>query len=110
MTVDDFAKKNNLTVITMPEPNREIKGCYIGDLLSWVMSRAEEDDAWITIMSNANTVAVASLTNVACVILAENVSLEEDIIKTAKQNGINVLCSPLSSFGTALLLKDLANA
>ncbi len=110
MTVSDFAKKNALTVVTMPEPDREIKGCYIGDLLSWVMGRAEEDDAWITIMSNTNTVAVASLTNVACVILAENVGLEEDTIKTAEQNGINVLTSPLSSFDTALLLKDLANA
>lgn len=107
MTVGDFAAKNALTVITMPEPNREIKGCYIGDLLSWVMGRAEEDDAWITIMSNANTVAVASLTQVACVILAEGVELESGIVKTAEQNGINVLKSELSSFKTALLLKDL---
>lgn len=107
MTVGDFAAKNALTVITMPEPNREIKGCYIGDLLSWVMGKAEEDDAWITIMSNANTVAVASLTQVACVILAEGVELESGIVKTAEQNGINVLKSELSSFKTALLLKDL---
>lgn len=107
MTVGDFAVKNALTVITMPEPNREIKGCYIGDLLSWVIGRAEEDDAWITIMSNANTVAVASLTQVACVILAEGVELESGIVKTAEQNGINVLKSELSSFKTALLLKDL---
>ena len=107
MTVSDFASENALTVVTMPEPDREIKGCYIGDLLSWVMGRAEEDDAWITIMSNANTVAVASLTNVACVILAENVELESDIVKTAEQNGINVLTSSLSAFKTGLLLKDL---
>lgn len=107
MTVSDFASKNALTVVTMPEPNREIRGCYIGDLLSWVMGRAEEDDAWITIMSNANTIAVASLTNVACVILAENVELDSEIVKTAENNGINVLTSPVSSYKTALLLKDL---
>ncbi len=107
MTVSEFVDKNALTVITMPAPNREIKGCYIGDLLSWVMGKAEEDDAWITIMSNANTVAVASLTQVACVILAEGVELEGDIVKTAEQNGINVLRSELSSFETALLFKDL---
>ena len=107
MTVSDFASKNALTVITMPEPDREIKGCYIGDLLSWVMGRAEEDDAWITIMSNANTVAVASLTQVACVILAENVELDGETVKTAEQNGINFLKSPFSSFKTALLLKEI---
>ncbi len=104
MTVSDFANANSLTVIAMPSPDREICGCYIGDLLSWVMGRAKEDDAWITIMSNANTIAVASLTNVACVILAENVSLDGDIVKTAEANGINVLKSPLSSYETALLL------
>lgn len=109
MTVNDFAKANSLTVITMPEPDRKICGCYIGDLLSWVMGKAAEDDAWITIMSNANTVAVASLTNVACVILAENVMLEESVIKTALDNGINVLGSPLSAYDTALLLGGSLN-
>ena len=110
MTVGDFATKNALTVVTMPEPSREIEGCYIGDLLSWVMGRAQENDAWITIMSNTNTIAVASLTNVACVILAEGVKLEEEIVKVAENKGINVLTSSFSSFETALLLKGLSNA
>lgn len=104
MTVSEFATKNSLTVVTMPSPNREIHGCYIGDLLSWVMGRANEDDAWITIMSNSNTVAVASLTGVSCVVLAENVTFDAEIVKTAEENGINVLTSPLSAFETALLL------
>ena len=26
---------------------REVTGCYIGDLLSWVMGRAREGDVWI---------------------------------------------------------------
>lgn len=107
MTVSEFANKNSLTVVALPCPEREIHGCYIGDLLSWVMGRANEDDAWITIMSNANTVAVASLTNVSCVILAENVTLSDEIVKTAKENGINVLSSPLSAFDTALMLSGV---
>ena len=110
MTVCDFAKANALTVVTMPCPQREITGCYMGDLLSWVMGRAEEGDAWITIMSNANTVAVASLTGVACVILAEDVNLDAEVIKTAEQNGINVLSSSLSAFEISLLLSGILNA
>ena len=43
---------------------------YAGDLLSWVMSHATAGDAWVTIMSNINVAAVASLTEVACVIFA----------------------------------------
>lgn len=110
MTVCDFAKANGLTVITMPCPEREITGCYMGDLLSWVMGRAEEGDAWITIMSNANTVAVASLTGASCVILAEDVNLDAEVVKTAEENGINVLSSSLSSFKVSLLLGGILDA
>ena len=70
MTVNDFAAKQGFGVVAMPDGEREIKGVYIGDLLSWVMGRAKADDAWITIMSNINIVAVASLADVACIILA----------------------------------------
>ena len=36
----------------MPQGEREIDGVYVGDLLSWVMGRAQSDNAWVTIMSN----------------------------------------------------------
>lgn len=104
MKVNEFAKKHSLTTVCLPDGEREIGGCYIGDLLSWVMGRAQEGDAWITIMSNANTVAVATLTNVACIILAEGVKLDEEIVATAENNDINILSSELSAYDIALLL------
>ena len=42
------------------------------DLLSIAMGQAPSGSAWVTVMSNLNTLAVASLADVACVILAEN--------------------------------------
>ena len=33
------------------DTTREVKGCYCGDLLSWVMGRAKADDAWLTAVS-----------------------------------------------------------
>lgn len=53
MTVDGLLK-NGFGAVATPETDREITGVYIGDLLSWVMGRAQSGDAWITIMSNAN--------------------------------------------------------
>lgn len=88
----------------MPEGERNVSGAYIGDLLSWVMGRANEDNAWITIMSNVNVIAVASLSDVACVILAEGVALDETLKQTAIQKGINVLSSKLPAYETAQLL------
>ena len=46
--------------LCLPEPDREITGVYIGDLLSWVMGRAKSGDAWLTIMSNINMKSVYS--------------------------------------------------
>lgn len=104
MTVRELIENNSLTAVNLPEPDREICGCYIGDLLSWVMGRANEDDCWITIMSNINTVAVATLTGVACVVLAEGVELDGDALGKAQENGINIISSPVSAYDTAKML------
>ncbi|MBQ2746213.1 MAG: hypothetical protein IJF35_00650 [Clostridia bacterium] len=107
MTVSELSKNNSLTALCMPDGDRVIKGAYIGDLLSWVMGRAKEDNAWITIMSNSNTVAVASLADVSCVILAEGVTLEDSVIETAKQNNINILSTNLTAYEAAVMLSKL---
>ena len=101
MTVKDFIEKLNLKVLVEGELDREIDTCYIGDLLSWVMGRAKADDAWITIMSNINIVAVASLADTACIILAEGVSLDASVIETANAKGVNILISEMPAYETA---------
>ena len=91
----------------MPDGEREITGVYIGDLLSWVMGRAKADCAWITIMSNINIVAVASLADTACIILAESVELPEDVVSTATQKNVNILSSELGAYEIACKLNEL---
>ena len=100
MTVQAMAEALRLTPLCMPEPDREVEGGYIGDLLSWVMGNAQSGDAWITIMSNDNVVAVAVLTDVACVILSEGVTLDERLRDLAEKKGVNVFSTELSSFAT----------
>jgi len=104
MTVNDLAQKLGLTPCTLPEGERVINGVYCGDLLSWVMGKAQCDNAWITIMSNINVVAVASLSDVACVILAEGVLPDEDAKKAAEDKGINILLSDKSTYEIAVEL------
>lgn len=91
MTVNDFISRLDLEVLHLDDGEREITGGYTGDLLSWVMSRAQSGDAWVTIMTNINVIAVASLTDVACVIIAENAEVAPEIIERAKGQGINLL-------------------
>ena len=107
MTVNDILKINNFKSVVLSDGDREVSGVYIGDLLSWVMGKANSGDAWITIMSNVNILAVASLTDCACVILSEGVTLSEEIIETAKEKGINVLSFSKSSFDAAVCLNAM---
>ncbi len=104
MTVKTLAEMQGFSPVVLPDGDREIEGVYICDLLSWVMGKASSGDAWITIMSNVNILAVASLADTACIILAEGVKLEEDIINTAQQKNINVISSPLSIYEAAVAL------
>lgn len=105
MTVNDLAAMPGFRTVSLPDGEREINNVYIGDLLSWVMGRAKADDAWITIMSNINIVAVASLADVACIILAEGVTLDSTVTETANAKGVNILTSELPAYETAMLLK-----
>lgn len=107
MNVLQASNKLRLNVITMPCPEREITGGYTGDLLSWVMGRVGEGHAWITIMSNINITAVASLSDVACIILAEGVSLDSDVIATATSKSINILSSEMSAYELCVNLSEL---
>ena len=98
MTVCEMAQRLSLTAITATDNQREFSGAYIGDLLSWVMGRAKHDNVWITIMSNRNVPAVCTLTDVAMVIFAEDVTPDDAALEAAVRNELNFYRSPLSVF------------
>ena len=72
------------------DTTREVKGCYCGDLLSWVMGRAKADDAWLTVMGNVNAIAVASLADTAGIILVEDAALDAGPHRCGRNHNIRV--------------------
>ncbi len=107
MNVKDLCEKLNLKTIVKDDFDREITDCYIGDLLSWVMSRAPKDCAWLTVMGNINSIAVASLADVSCIILVENAALDDDAKTKAEIHGINILKSEENSYNLATKIYEL---
>ena len=107
LTVNELAALQGFSPVVIDDGEREIGGIYIGDLLSWVMGRAGEDNAWITIMTNINVVAVASLSDVACVILAEGTAPDNEVLTTAEEKGVNLISSPLGAYEIAVKLSSL---
>ena len=101
MRVSDLIKALDLTVLTPDFEDRSVTGCYIGDLLSWVMGKAQQGDVWITIMNNINIVAVAALTDCACILLCEGVAATPEIIAKAATEDIIILSSEKTAFELA---------
>jgi len=55
MKVKEFAEQLKMEILTGEKGlEKEIKGMYICDLLSWVMSHAAKGDAWITVHTHVN--------------------------------------------------------
>lgn len=107
MTVQELIHSMELTVFHLAQPERPVTGGYVGDLLSWVMGRAGQDCAWLTIMSNQNVAAVALMAEVSCVVLTEGVKPDEALRQRAEQQNINILGTKLSTFDAAAVLKQL---
>ncbi len=107
MTVKHFVNETGFGELCMPDPEKEIDGVYIGDLLSWVMGNASTGNVWITIMSNINTVAVATLVDASCILLAEGVTPDDDALNAAKAKGINILSTKLSAYEAALKVAEI---
>lgn len=106
MTVKELASCGVFEALCLPNENMEIEGCYAGDLLSWVMGRATAGCAWVTIMTNNNIVAVASLIDMACVILAEGTEPDAGTLELAQSKGVNLLRSSLPTYETCLALQQ----
>jgi serine kinase of HPr protein (carbohydrate metabolism regulator) len=108
MKVIDLAKQLDLKVITDESAaDREISGVYICDLLSWVMSRANKDNVWITVLTNLNIVAVAVMAELGCIIIPEGIVVEEITTKRAVQEGVNILTSDMNSYELSCKLQKI---
>lgn len=106
MIVKELIKDKKFDLICGGEDNsKEITKPFCCDLLSFAMSKAPAGSAWVTVMGNVNTVAVAALTEVACVILAEGVELDQAAVEKAMEHGITVLKTKLPSFDAALCIQ-----
>ena len=108
MTVQNLIDDFSLEVLCGGDKaaEKEVKGGYCGDLLSWVMSRANEGDCWLTVMGNVNSIGVAVLADVACILLTENSAFDDDAKMRAEQNGVIVLRSNENAFDLAVKIAE----
>ncbi len=108
MKLSSIIDKLNLEIVNSSElEEKEADGVYIGDLLSLVMSKAQKNNLWITIQTHINIVAVATLVDLAGIIIAEGMEIEKDAIEKAKEVGIPLFKTDLSAYDIACKLKEI---
>ncbi|NCB33578.1 MAG: AraC family transcriptional regulator [Erysipelotrichia bacterium] len=108
MTIEEMLQNTEWKLVTeKTDCKAEIAGVYCGDLLSWVMGRGKPGQAWITVQSHINVIAVASLREFACVILADDAVWPPEVIQKAEEEGIPLIQSSIPSFETARKLIEL---
>ena len=109
MTVRQLAEELGFKIYTDEKAadEKSVCGCFIGDLLSLAMSNVEAENVWVTIQTNVNIVAVASLTDCACVVVAEGFCPDEAAINAANEQDVILLGGGLSAYAIAKRLAEL---
>ena len=99
MLVKEFVEKTGFKVVASEAAlQKEINGVFVGDLLSWVMGNCEENQAWITVQSHMNIVAVAALKEISCLIIAQSNQVEEEVCQKAIDEDIALCMCDLSAY------------
>jgi serine kinase of HPr protein (carbohydrate metabolism regulator) len=102
MKVSELVKKYNLKVFSGGQGlENKIEGGYVSDLLSDVMGNAAEGEVWITLQIHQNVIAIASLKDLAAVILVKDLEPDQETLEHSKEEGIPLLGTDLSTFEMA---------
>jgi predicted transcriptional regulator len=78
--------------------DRKVTGGYASDLLSCVMAKAQAGNVWVTIQGHPNIVAVASLLDLAGIIVAEGMSIDAATLEKAEEENIPILTTSLTTY------------
>ena len=99
MKVKDLVEKLDLSVFSGASGlDRDVTGGYVSDLLSDVMGFAKEGDVWITLQTHKNVMAVATLKDVAAIILVKGFDPDDDTMQVSNDEGIPILGSKEQTF------------
>ena len=97
----------NCEVLLEGDATRDLSKVYCCDLLSIAMGNAPKDGVWVTVMGNRNTLAVAVLADISCIVLAEGATFDESTLEQARKEGIAVLRTGLPVFDIALKIHHI---
>ncbi len=108
MYLNEMIDNNDFNLVTSEVSlDKKIEGLYCCDLLSWVMSHAKQGNAWITVQTHINIVAVASLIEISCIIIPEGIEVDLETVERANEENIAIVKTHLNSYEIFCKLYEL---
>lgn len=108
MNVSDIVKSLKLKVFSgQGGLDRQVTGGYVSDLLSDVMGHADMGQVWLTLQTHKNVMAIASLKDLAAVILVGGHQPDEHTARQSNEENIPILGSDLPAFEISGKLYEL---
>ena len=104
MKAEELVMLLDAEAVSAGSADKEIRGGYCGDFLSFVMGKAPAGAAWFTVMSNVNVAAVAYMADVGAVVLCESVKPDALLAERCNKEGIPLLTTPLDVYHAAARL------
>jgi hypothetical protein len=95
----ELIQKLNLDVRSAKDSlQREVTGGYASDLLSDVLAHSKEGNLWITLQIHQNIVAVASMKDLAGIVLVNGREPEQETIEKAEAENIVIMVTEMPTF------------
>lgn len=99
MKLDEIVSQLQLEVKSgQSKLDRDITRGYASDLMSDVIAHAEKNDLWVTLQTHLNIVAVATMKELAGIVLINGRQPEPETVKRAQQEELPILVSGLPAF------------
>jgi hypothetical protein len=95
----ELIQKLNLDVRSAKaDLKREVTGGYASDLLSDVLANSKEGNIWVTLQVHHNIVAVASMKDLAGIILVNGREPEQETIEKAEAENMAIMVTEMPTF------------
>ena len=108
MKLAEIVDELNLKVVAAGKAlGRDVNGGYASDLMSDVIANAASGDLWVTMQVHQNVAAVASLKELAGVVLVNGREPEKATVERAEIENIPIMVSPRSAFDLGGRLYEL---
>lgn len=107
MKIGDIVKELGLKTLCSGDMSKDVASVITGDLVSFIVGKAQPGSIWITVQNHLNVAAVAVLKDIPCIIVSSGRPVMDDLKARCEMEDITLLSADESSFSLCSKLAEL---